>query len=146
MKDNNGTYIPPTIRKSSPVYFAIDNIDFRNDTPDGKNEFHGIGQVVYQQSIDEHHQSALKISREHTKSFKHNPFLPALICHKPVPPNKTYPYFIPPDLADRKLYHNLDSLWFLCRSLNTNTEVNKPKWAAYNSLVTEALQSTYYSS
>ena len=35
MKGNNGTYIPPTIRKGSPVYFAVDNIDFRNDTPDG---------------------------------------------------------------------------------------------------------------
>ena len=126
MKGNNGTYIPPTIRKGSPVYFAVDNIDFRNDTPDGKNEFHGIGQVVYQQAIDEHDQSPLNISREHTKSFKHDPFLPAQICHKPVPPNKTYRDFIPPDLADLKLYQNLDSLWFLCRSLNTNTEVNIP--------------------
>ena len=52
MKDNNGTYIAPIIRKGSPVYFAVENIDFRNDTSDGKNEFHGIGEVVYQQTID----------------------------------------------------------------------------------------------
>ena len=108
-------------------------------TPDGENEFHGIGQVVYQQAIDEHDKSPLNISREHTKSFKHDPFIPAQICHKPLLPNKTYRDFIPPDLADFKLYQNLDSLWFLCRSLNTNTEVNIPTWAAYNSLITEAL-------
>ena len=42
--------IPPQFIPGSPVYFAIDNCDFRNDTPDGKHDFHGTAQIVYQQS------------------------------------------------------------------------------------------------
>ena len=35
---------------NTPLHFAIDNVDFSNDTPDGKNEFHGVGQVVFWKS------------------------------------------------------------------------------------------------
>ena len=33
------------------LHFAIDNTDFINDTPDGKHEFHGIGQIFIQKQV-----------------------------------------------------------------------------------------------
>ena len=47
---NNGVYVPLSIPVGLPVYFAVDNCDFKNDIADGKNEFHGTAQIVYQQS------------------------------------------------------------------------------------------------
>ena len=38
MGDNNGVYVPPNIEHGTRIHFAIDNVDFRNDTPDGKND------------------------------------------------------------------------------------------------------------
>ena len=46
----NGFFVPPNIIYNTPLHFAIDHVDFSNDTPDGKNEFHGVGQVVIQKS------------------------------------------------------------------------------------------------
>ena len=37
MKDSDGVYVPPSIQKECPIYFAINNPDF----PDEKHEFHG---------------------------------------------------------------------------------------------------------
>ena len=36
MKENNGVYVPSQIIPGSPVCFAVDNCDFRNDTADRK--------------------------------------------------------------------------------------------------------------
>ena len=46
--NNNGVFVLPKIIYNAPLHFAIDNVNFSNDTPDGKNEFHGVGQVVFQ--------------------------------------------------------------------------------------------------
>ena len=32
------------------LHFTIDNVDFSNNTPNGKNEFLGVGQVVFLKS------------------------------------------------------------------------------------------------
>ena len=47
-KANNGVFIPSTLKEVQPIYFAIDNIDLKIDTPDGKGQLHGTGTVVYQ--------------------------------------------------------------------------------------------------
>ena len=52
MEGHNGTYIPPNIVVGKPIHFAIDDTHFKNDTPDGKSEFHGTGHVVFQK-LDE---------------------------------------------------------------------------------------------
>ena len=46
MEDSDGVYVPPSIQKECAIYFAADNCDFQNDTPDGKHEFHGTVQLV----------------------------------------------------------------------------------------------------
>ena len=42
-EESNGVYVPPNIVKGKGLHFAINNSDFKNDTPNGKKEFHGTG-------------------------------------------------------------------------------------------------------
>ena len=45
---NNGLYIPPDVVFGRHINFALDNEDFAEDTPDGKNTFHGTAMAIYQ--------------------------------------------------------------------------------------------------
>ena len=47
---NHGVFVPPNFQPGIPLHFAISNIDFKNDTPDGKSEFHGTTHVVFQKN------------------------------------------------------------------------------------------------
>ena len=46
MELNNGLYIPPDVVFGRHVFFAVDNVDFAEDTPDGKNTFHGTAMAI----------------------------------------------------------------------------------------------------
>ena len=46
MSENGGIYVPPSLSPNTSLYFAIDNVDFQIDTPDGKEQLHGTTQVV----------------------------------------------------------------------------------------------------
>ena len=48
MELNDGLYIPPDLVLGRHVFFAVDNVDFAEDTPDGKNTFHGTAIAIYQ--------------------------------------------------------------------------------------------------
>ena len=48
MELNDGLYIPPDLVLGRHVFFAVDNVDFAEDTPDGKNTFHGTAMAIYQ--------------------------------------------------------------------------------------------------
>ena len=54
-KANNGTFIPSTLKEGQPIYFAIDNVDLKIDTPDGKGQLHGTGTIVNQKKNVEQH-------------------------------------------------------------------------------------------
>ena len=73
MKENNDVYVLPQIIPDSSVCFAVDNCDFRNDTADGKNEYHGTAQIVYRQSSTDSVQCKLKIERNQNRSLKDDP-------------------------------------------------------------------------
>lgn len=45
---NGGVHIQPNVDLNKKFPFALDNTDFQNDTPDGKNQFHGTTQVSFQ--------------------------------------------------------------------------------------------------
>ena len=44
----DGVYLPPDIVKGRHLFFAIDNIDVAEDTPDGKRTLHGTAMAIYQ--------------------------------------------------------------------------------------------------
>ena len=46
-ESNGGVYIPENLDQNTNIHFAIDNIDFKNDTVDGQGEFHGTTAVVF---------------------------------------------------------------------------------------------------
>ena len=93
MKENGGIHIPSNIVKGRRIHFAVDNTDFKNDTADGKNEFHGTGMTVFQTSIDDCPTQRIKIKRSQnaTMKFKEVPFIQQKECFKPNPPTESFP-------------------------------------------------------
>ena len=52
MYDNQGVFVPRNFIRGRHIFFAVDNCDFQEDTPDGKNTLHGTVMNIYQ-SISE---------------------------------------------------------------------------------------------
>ena len=46
--EDDGIYIPPDIVKGRHIFFAVDNVDFAEDTYDGQSTLHGTAMAVYQ--------------------------------------------------------------------------------------------------
>ena len=44
---NDGLYMPPDLVLGGHVFFGFDNVDFAEDTPDGKNIFHCTAMAIY---------------------------------------------------------------------------------------------------
>ena len=85
MEDSDGVYVPPSIQKEYPIYFGVDNCDFQKDTPDGKHEFHGTVQIVYQNSTNLLKSKSLKIERNQNKAADLNLFPAKEIIPKLLP-------------------------------------------------------------
>ena len=51
--ENDNVFIPLNMSVDRPITFAIDNIDLKIDTPDGKHQLHGTATVVYQQKSED---------------------------------------------------------------------------------------------
>ena len=52
MKDAGGFCLPDSVTKGVNIWFAIDNIDFLEDTPTGQETFHGTVIVINQLAKD----------------------------------------------------------------------------------------------
>lgn len=59
MEKDGGVYLPPDIVKGRHIFFAIDNIDFAEDTPDGKRTLHGTAMAIYQKTDPDDEQPEL---------------------------------------------------------------------------------------
>ena len=46
---NGNVYLPPDVVHGRHVYFVVDNIDFAEDTLDGKHTLHATAMAIYQQ-------------------------------------------------------------------------------------------------
>ena len=100
IESNGVTFIPFTLEIGKPLHFAIDNIDFKNDTANGKSEFHGTTLVAFQTKSDKKNE-LLKITPCKLFSIKStfNQSLESLM--KPAPPNEKFPsYKAPSSLID----------------------------------------------
>jgi hypothetical protein len=51
MEQNGRVYIPPDVVIGRRIFFAIDNVDFSEDTPNGKSTLHGTAMAIYQKRI-----------------------------------------------------------------------------------------------
>ena len=50
MNQHGGMYLPENFVKNRHVFFAIDNVDFAEDTHDGKHTLHGTAMAIYQKT------------------------------------------------------------------------------------------------
>ena len=50
MEQCGGMYLLPDIEKGRHLFFAIDNVDFAEDTYDGKRTLHGTAMAIYQRT------------------------------------------------------------------------------------------------
>ena len=48
MEENNGLVLPSDLVTGRHTFFAVDNIDFTEDTYDGRNTLHGTAMAIYQ--------------------------------------------------------------------------------------------------
>lgn len=50
MNAHGGLYLPENFVKNRHAFFAIDNVDFAEDTHDGKHTLHGTAMAIYQKT------------------------------------------------------------------------------------------------
>lgn len=53
MEQNSGIFIPPDVIPGRRVFFADDNVDFADHTPDCKRTLHGTAMAIYQRTDPE---------------------------------------------------------------------------------------------
>ena len=130
-----GYFLPPSLNIGKPLNFAIDNIDFKNDTADdGKSEFHGTTLLTFQAKTNMKNE-LLKLSP--CNSFKLTPPLLKDTFPKPSPPNESFPTFKPTcSLVDLSAYCNSDRFWGICQVIKEKEICPLPTWNAFNSLIT----------
>ena len=74
-------FIPPKLCKGQFIFFSVDNSDFSEDTPDGKNTLHAIAMVVFQRKRTKDPETILEVDATmRTKS------LPQAQGPRPRPP------------------------------------------------------------
>ena len=75
-----------------PIRFAIENIDLVNDTPEHKHEFHGTGQIFFQEApINISEKLDLNRSRNPNLSFEKDLLTTSKRFIKTNPSNETFP-------------------------------------------------------
>ena len=132
---NGGVFVSSNLELGKKLHFAIDNIDFKNDTADGKSEFHGTTLVVFR-SKPIQQRNLIKLSS--CTSLKHTPPVPKETFPKPNPLNESFPTYGPEEcsLVDLSGYCNLDRLWSFCQVAKDKDVCPLPTWSAFNSLIT----------
>ena len=139
---DGGIYIPPMVSPNQPFFFAIDNIDFQVDTPDGRDHLRGTTQVVFQQKYMDESRTVHTFERNKPQT-NNLPVHDTVYCAEPKPRNDTYLCFDNiKSVKDLDIYRRWDLAWTLARNIDTTTSV--PTWSAHNSLHTEVIPLANY--
>lgn len=142
-KQFHGLYVPPFLKKGMFIFFAADNSDYDEDTPDGKNTLHGTIIVVYQKADATGDQIAPPICVDHTKSqsLSITPYhTPILHCQKPKT-NTSYNQmrkFSVNKSGVAESYRLTQLGWVVLSAISRmkDTGISRiPGWAGYNSLL-----------
>ena len=96
--ENKGIYVPPGFVLERHIFFAIDNVDFQEDTPSGKLSLHGTAMAIYQQLVaGDGPIEYLKLLPDRLTSLIKVPeiFTPLLLCNMPKKPGPLQPIYQP---------------------------------------------------
>lgn len=154
MYENNGVFVPRNFVPGRHIFFAVDNCDFQEDTPDGKNTLHGTVMNIYQ-SVDEHDETTSLAFDDHIED-KRLYDLPDTIteiaeCNlsnnaKPECPELgNFPTSVNKTLNSDDLCWLLAAFCGLTRSMEPDTEqsvAGPPTWSALNSIISKPLPLT----
>ena len=139
---DHGIYVPPALAKGQFIYFAVDNSNFSEDTPEGKNTLHVTAMAVFQRKKDHLPEITLDLGKSLKSESLPTSSIPAtelLPCHVPSnaqPKCPTYGRFDTspsPDITDAAAQDDL--AWSVGQSLARSCSENPmiPTWAAYHS-------------
>ncbi|XP_015770587.1 PREDICTED: uncharacterized protein LOC107349002 [Acropora digitifera] len=156
MEKEGRMYLPPDIVKERHVFFAIDNVDFAEDTPDGKCTLHGTAMAIYQTTDLDDEQPVLRLEEStncsRTVRELADTFTALQKC--PAPSQKTivplHPTFGLMEEHEINIIVSRDAFaWLFSRTFNAGQIENDedqarvPVWSGYNSLVNKALPVTH---
>ncbi len=130
--EKQGAYLPATMRKGSFIFFAIDNSDFNEDTPDGKRTLHATATALYQRkesSADPQSTRKLRLhdQKARDRSLKNLTDPDFIRCHAPNiqgAKGTRFTGFQPgASLEAIEPYSIHDLVWLLSRAIMRSTEV-----------------------
>ena len=126
-------FIPPKLCKGQFIFFSVDNSDFSEDTPDGKNTLHATAMVLFQRKRTKDHETILEIdATTRTKSLPQEsiPDTEILQC-------SGYTLDTTPSSDITKKEDQNDLAWSVGNSIIRSRleQVKIPTWAPYNSQV-----------
>ena len=79
----NGYYLPDSMSQNTFVWFALDDIDFLEDTASGKDTLHGTGITMYQSESTNNPKEPLQLKRPpDTKDTKNRVSVDIQYCAK----------------------------------------------------------------
>ena len=120
-RDKQQIALTITDSEKQPVYFAIDNVDFKNNTRNSKNEVHETGITVYQSAKNSKgNLSNLNIKPEHCSDHKGD-YTTELVVYHLIPKTTLIAAEENINLDKIKLYKLLDT----CRVLSMSNETDK---------------------
>ena len=149
MELNNALYIPPDVVFGRHVFSAVNNVDFAEDTPDGKNTFHSTAMAIYQmqESGDVEPELTVNPIGQSCLSIRQLPESVTTLLDCPAPPGKpigpNFPQFgLCTEDQCPSYIKNQDFTWLLGCSLtrtitNGETEDGQPPstdipvWSGY---------------
>ncbi len=133
----DGVFIPRRLEKGLLVHFAIDNIDFQEDTTDGKGTFHGTVTVAFQPGPSS--PSELEPLKFHSDAVE--PLPVAIYEVSPCPMNRSLKPKLPqlsiekPRLESAENSKDKDTLVLLSFGIAALKDLPRsmPNWSAFNS-------------
>ena len=136
INNNEGAYIPKSISKDLPIYFAINNTDLKIDIPDGWNQLHRTAIAVYKKNKTK---KLKKFYNTHLLTAKvnetHQADLYYPVCPKLIRKNNNYSIYTN-HLSSKvmRICRNDDIVWNLVKTLYNGLAEKIPTCSAYNSI------------
>ena len=143
----HGLYVPPFLKRGAFVFFAADNTDFAEDTPDGKGTTHGTIIAVYQKDDPSGEPIAEPLTIGEAQTMSVTPHhVDMLHCDKPKPQHAKRTEKFATSKGIPGSYHLTHLGWIVATALSRmtpgETSSKIPSWAGYNSLLSESLPLT----
>ena len=143
----DGLYVPPFLKKGTFVSFAVDNIDFAEDTADGKGTTHGTITAVYQKANATEEVIAPSLEVKEAKNLSVAPYhVPIKPCSKPKrgPIQRAHRFEIN-TTGVAESYQLTTKGWVITSALSRENgeKSTVPGWAGFKSLVSSSQSLTH---